>query len=141
MNSRERVLAHLERRRDVKRNATQDRAAVLVHHSARGLLLRPAPGLALVIILLGGVTPLQAADGGVFDVKRHGATGRKTDDARPAIQKAMDACAAAGGGVVRFPPGDYTSPGFRLVEPNPDSDLIRWAGFYEAKQEREALLV
>lgn len=44
-----------------------------------------------------------------FDIKDYGATGRQGDDARPAIQSAIDACAAAGGGTVLFPPGDYTS--------------------------------
>ncbi len=45
----------------------------------------------------------------VFDVKAFGATGRKTDNARAAIQKAVDACAAAGGGMVYLPPGEYSS--------------------------------
>jgi hypothetical protein len=50
----------------------------------------------------------------VFNVKDYGATGIKSDDARPAIQKAIDACAAAGGGVVYVPPGEYTSGGLEL---------------------------
>src|ERR1700722_2555557 len=45
----------------------------------------------------------------VFDVKDYGATGRKSDDARPALQKAIDACGKAGGGRVFVPPGEYTS--------------------------------
>ncbi len=45
----------------------------------------------------------------VFDVREYGATGRKNDDARPAIQKAIDACGKAGGGRVYVPPGEYTS--------------------------------
>lgn len=45
----------------------------------------------------------------VFDVTNYGATGRKSDDARPALQKAIDACGKAGGGRVYVPPGDYTS--------------------------------
>ncbi len=45
----------------------------------------------------------------VFNVRDFGATGRKADNAQAAIQKALDACAAAGGGVVYLPPGDYTS--------------------------------
>ena len=45
----------------------------------------------------------------VFNVKDYGATGRKADDARSAIQKAIDACTAAGGGAVYLPPGEYTS--------------------------------
>jgi hypothetical protein len=50
----------------------------------------------------------------VFNVRDYGATGRKSDDARPAIQSAIDACAAAGGGVVYVPPGEYTSGGLEL---------------------------
>src|SRR5580692_3735629 len=45
----------------------------------------------------------------VFNVKTYGATGKKSDNARAAIQKAIDACAKAGGGTVYLPPGDYTS--------------------------------
>jgi polygalacturonase len=45
----------------------------------------------------------------VFDVRDYGATGRKTDDARPAIQKAIDACGKVGGGRVYLPPGEYTT--------------------------------
>ena len=49
-----------------------------------------------------------------FDVRAYGATGKRDDDARPAIQQALDACAAAGGGVVLFPPGEYTSGSLEL---------------------------
>ncbi len=45
----------------------------------------------------------------VFNVKDYGATGRKADDARPALQKAIDACGKAGGGEVYVPAGEYTS--------------------------------
>ncbi len=45
----------------------------------------------------------------IFNVRDYGATGMKDDDATPAIQKAIDACAAAGGGTVYLPPGEYTS--------------------------------
>ena len=45
----------------------------------------------------------------VFDVRDYGATGRKSDDARPAVQKAIDACGKVGGGRVYLPPGEYTS--------------------------------
>src|SRR5262249_48564399 len=50
----------------------------------------------------------------VFDVRAFGASGRRADDARPAIQRAIDACAAAGGGEVVFPPGEYTSGSLEL---------------------------
>ncbi len=45
----------------------------------------------------------------VYNITGYGASGKKEEDARPAIQAAIDACAAAGGGVVYFPPGEYTS--------------------------------
>ncbi len=50
----------------------------------------------------------------VFNVKAYGATGRKSDDATTAIQKAIDACAGGGGGTVYLPPGEYTSGGLKL---------------------------
>jgi hypothetical protein len=43
------------------------------------------------------------------NIKEFGATGIKADDARPAIQKAIDFCAKSGGGRVYVPPGEYTS--------------------------------
>ena len=45
----------------------------------------------------------------VYNVKDCGATGNKQDDARPALQQAIDACGKAGGGTVYVPPGEYTS--------------------------------
>jgi hypothetical protein len=50
----------------------------------------------------------------VFNILDYGATGHKDDDARPAIQSAIDLCAAAGGGTVYVPPGEYTSGQIRL---------------------------
>src|ERR1700752_2819931 len=55
-----------------------------------------------------------AGDVAVFNVKDFGATGRKADDAHAAIQKAVDACAAAGGGMVYLPPGEYSSGTIKL---------------------------
>jgi polygalacturonase len=45
----------------------------------------------------------------VFNVREFGATGKKDDNAQAAIHQAIDACAVAGGGVVYFPPGEYTT--------------------------------
>jgi hypothetical protein len=55
--------------------------------------------------------PLLGVEGNVsiFNVKNYGATGQKADNAQQAIQKAVDACAHAGGGTVYLPPGEYTS--------------------------------
>jgi hypothetical protein len=45
----------------------------------------------------------------VYNVKDYGATGSKLDDARPALQQAIDACGKSCGGTVYVPPGEYTS--------------------------------
>jgi len=49
-----------------------------------------------------------------FNVKDYGATGRRQDNARHALQDAIDACGKAGGGTVYVPPGEYTSGQLRL---------------------------
>ena len=64
------------------------------------------------LLLIG--SPALAGDRAVFNVKDFGATGRKTDDAHAAIQKAVDACAEAGGGMVYLPPGEYSSGTIKL---------------------------
>jgi hypothetical protein len=51
----------------------------------------------------------QDAPARVFDVRDYGAMGQKADSAQAAIQSAIDAAAAAGGGTVYFPAGEYTS--------------------------------
>ncbi len=51
---------------------------------------------------------------GVMDVKAFGATGDGTTIDTPAINKAIDAAAAAGGGTVRFPAGNYLCYTIRL---------------------------
>ncbi len=76
------------------------------------------PFSALLLILaaascLPAVNPQQAAPRACV-VTAYGATGRKADLATSAIQSAIDACAASGGGTVCFPPGDYTSGTIRL---------------------------
>ncbi|MEW5900395.1 MAG: glycoside hydrolase family 28 protein [Acidobacteriota bacterium] len=53
--------------------------------------------------------PDDPANFAVFNVRDYGATGVKATSAQTAIQKAVDACAAAGGGVVYLPPGEYSS--------------------------------
>lgn len=45
----------------------------------------------------------------VYNVKDYGAVGDGKTLASPAIQNAIDACAAAGGGIVTFAPGTYLS--------------------------------
>ncbi|MES1257028.1 MAG: glycosyl hydrolase family 28-related protein [Acidobacteriota bacterium] len=50
----------------------------------------------------------------VFDVKTFGAKGDGETPARGAIEKAIEAAAAAGGGTVEFPPGTYVTGSIRL---------------------------
>lgn len=57
---------------------------------------------------------LEPAAQPAFNVANYGATGRKQDDARPALQQAIDACGRAGGGTVYVPPGEYTSGQLQL---------------------------
>ncbi len=51
----------------------------------------------------------QTAGGRVFSVLDFGATGKRSVEAQAAIQKAVDACAESGGGMVYFPPGEYVT--------------------------------
>src|SRR4051812_25231524 len=63
----------------------------------------------MAILALAFSALFQAAPAAVFNVKDYGATGLKEQDARPAIQKAIDACASARGGTVLIPAGHFTS--------------------------------
>jgi hypothetical protein len=54
-----------------------------------------------------GERPVPAVKGPIFDVTRFGAVPNSKQPAYAAIQKAIDACEAAGGGVVWFPKGVY----------------------------------
>jgi hypothetical protein len=69
----------------------------------------------LIFLSAMAVSSAQAATGvALFNVRDYGATGIKSDDARPAIQKAIDECGKAGGGIVYLPPGEYTSGTLRM---------------------------
>jgi len=50
----------------------------------------------------------------VFDVRAYGARGDGASIDTPAINKAIDAASAQGGGTVRFPPGTYASYSIHL---------------------------
>jgi hypothetical protein len=63
----------------------------------------------VLLVLFSANSHLFAAGIAIFNVKDYGATGIKTDNAQGAIQKAIDACGKAGGGMVYLPPGEYTS--------------------------------
>ena len=73
-----------------------------------GSLLRLSVALILALPCL-AYAPQVNNRQGQFNVRDFGATGKKADNAQAAIQKAIDACAAGGGGMVYFPPGEYTS--------------------------------
>ncbi len=72
----------------------------------------------------------------VFNVRDFGATGEKTQNARPAIQKAIDACAQSGGGVVYVPPGDYTT-GTLHLQSHVRFFIEAGATLYSSKEERD----
>jgi hypothetical protein len=55
-----------------------------------------------------GLTHQGTPRGGLFDVTAFGAAGLRSQNATGACQGAIDACAAAGGGTVRVPPGAYS---------------------------------
>ena len=59
-------------------------------------------------------TPKSSASGGVFDVRTFGAAGDGKTIDTAAINRAIDAAAAAGGGTVRFPAGTYESYSIHL---------------------------
>src|SRR5579875_1433334 len=54
------------------------------------------------------------APGSLFDVRTYGATGDGKTVDTPAINKAIEAAAAAGGGTVFFPAGNYMCFSIRL---------------------------
>jgi polygalacturonase len=86
----------------------------------RDLLKIAGGGLAASLMIAPGI----AADGsqrlgaqssgGIFDVRHYGAVGDGTTIDTPAINKAIDAAAAAGGGTVLFPAGTYASYSIHL---------------------------
>lgn len=59
-------------------------------------------------LLLCALCPAAPGDG-IFSVKDFGAVGDGKSNDTPAIQNAIDACAAAGGGVVLLPAGNFLS--------------------------------
>ena len=74
------------------------------------LMKRIASLLFFVILIFGLYAAAQtSAMTAVFNIKDFGATGLKSDNARAAIERAVNACAAAGGGLVYVPPGDYST--------------------------------
>ncbi|HEY0349177.1 MAG TPA: glycosyl hydrolase family 28-related protein, partial [Pyrinomonadaceae bacterium] len=78
--------------------------------------------MAIVASLVSLVPPVRitqsssqrATDSAVYNVKTFGATGDGKTLDTPAINKTIDAAAAAGGGTVYFPAGNYLSVSIHL---------------------------
>src|SRR5579863_4018182 len=80
----------------------------------------------------------------VFNVRKYGANGKKSDNAQPAIQKAIDACSKAGGVTVYLPPGDYSSGTLHLrshVRLYIASGATLWAAQEDRDYTTDALLL
>jgi len=78
-----------------------------------GLLL-PNAHSAIFISKSGPARFSLSEDAGVYNVKAFGATGDGKTLDTPAINQAIEAAAAAGGGTVRFPAGNYLSVSIHL---------------------------
>ena len=65
--------------------------------------------LAVIFFMLGSITQASAADAPVYNVKKYGAKGDGKHLDTKAIDQAITEAAAAGGGTVYFPAGDYLS--------------------------------
>jgi polygalacturonase len=80
--------------------------------SSRKLLAATAAALVLITdwTLLGTTATAAPAAQAVFNVRDYGATGNGTSNDTAAIDRAITAANAAGGGTVQFPAGTYRSP-------------------------------
>lgn len=72
----------------------------------------------------------------IFNVRDFGASGDAAQYARPFLQKAIDACHAAGGGQVLLPAGAYTT-GTIVLKDNVDFHLATGATLYASQQEKD----
>jgi polygalacturonase len=88
-------------------NSFQSNRRDLLRFSALGL--GAAVGSALPEAHAASHAPSPAAGPGIFDVRTHGAVGDGKAIDSPAINKAIEAAAAAGGGTVVFPAGIWLS--------------------------------
>jgi polygalacturonase len=70
--------------------------------------------LSLIPAIAAAQSPAAGAGSGVYDVRAYGATGDGQTLDTDAINKAIEAAAAAGGGTVEFPAGTYLSFSIRL---------------------------
>jgi hypothetical protein len=78
----------------------------------------------------------------VFNVRDYGASGQKEENAQAALQAAIEAGAAAGGGMVYVPPGDYTTGTLHLrsqVRFHVEAGATVWASKDPAAFDKRAL--
>ena len=80
----------------------------------RASKIRVIRGLFAVVVLLLSGARVASTRSLVYDVRAFGARGDGKTIDTPAINKAIDAAAAAGGGTVNFPAGTYLSVSIRL---------------------------
>lgn len=87
-------------------------------HASADFSLNRRSALGLLALLLGGPVHAQAAlaNGGVEDIRNHGAKGDGRTIDSPAINRAVQAAAKRGGGIVLVPPGRYLSFSIRLLD-------------------------
>ncbi len=88
--------------------------ASLARHRPRLFIALAAAALWLAVPHGQDKPPALASAATSYDVRAFGATGDGRTIDTPAINRAIDAAAAAGGGTVRFPAGDYVSVSIRL---------------------------
>ena len=85
--------------------------------------------LSICLLLVLCATPPESAQTAVFDVRAFGAKGDGLTLDTSAINKAIEAAAAAGGGTVNFPAGTYLSVSIRLrsnitLQLNPGATIL-----------------
>ncbi len=89
-------------------------AAVLLIHAGAPAQQPGAGGAAKPVVAGAAAATPSPGSRPVYDVRAFGATGDGHTTDSPAINRALDAAAAAGGGVVYLPPGRYASYSIRL---------------------------
>ena len=95
----------------------------------RVLKIRVLRGLFVIIVLLLSGARVASTSTFVYDVRAFGARGDGKTLDTAAINKAIEAAAAAGGGIVNFPAGTYLSVSIRLrsnitLQLNPGATIL-----------------
>ena len=104
--------------------------------SRRAMLQRSAAAMGIGMISPRGWMGTTQQSGRQYDVKAFGASGVRADNATRAVQAAIDACTAAGGGTVHVPAGAYTVGTIQLKD-NVTVDLEAGATLYLSQDNTE----